>query len=89
MAQSKPRRIKTAVKRTESLLDLANDLKLLELNVAVSHMGQARELCEQKVKELIATNGTLHKVSIFIISRSVKLEQFKLPTSENRSSYIS
>ena len=89
MAQSKPRRVKPAVERTQSLLDVAHDLKLLKLNVAVSHMGQARELCEQKVKELSATNGTLHKVSIFIISRSVKLEQFKLPTSENHSSYIS
>ena len=65
MAQSKPRSVRPAVKRTETLCDLAHDLQLLGVNAAVSDMGRAKELCERKINELSVTNGTLHKISSY------------------------
>ena len=70
MAQPKQTPVKTVAKhkRTQSFSDLARDLELLGVKKEASDMGSAKELCEEKIKEL-KKNGTLHEVSYLMISQ--------------------
>ena len=50
-------------RRSESFLDVAEELKLLCVKEEVTDMERARELRENRVAELRKSNGTLEMVS--------------------------
>ena len=52
-------------RRSESVLDVAQDLELLCVKDEVTDMGRAKELREKRVAELRKSNGTLEMVSSY------------------------
>ena len=53
-------------RRSESVLDVAQELELLCVKEEVTDMGRAKELCEKRVAELRKSNGTLEMVSSYL-----------------------
>ena len=52
-------------RRSESVLDVAQELELLCVKEKVTDMGRAKELREKRVAELRKSNGTLEMVSSY------------------------
>ena len=52
-------------RRSESILDVVQELELLCVEEEVTDMGRAKELREKRVAELRKSNGTLEMVSSY------------------------